>query len=161
MLKDPNFYILLSFMAFLGLLFKYGYRRFCDFLDSRIKVISSELQNSNAAKEFALAQLSEETKALIEAQEEEEMIINKARSQAEILIRNIRQEINDEIKNLQRQHEFQIKKMERLFEVELHELIADHITQALITWMRENNTPGVHHQINSKAIQMLSKIKTS
>ena len=161
MLKDSNFYIVLSFIGFLGLLFKYGYRQLSNFLDDRIKVISAELQDSNTTKEFALVQLGEETKALIAIEEEEEEIINKAREQAEILIRNIKQEINDEIKSRQRQHDFQIKKMRNLFEIELRELVADHITQTLIVWMREHDSIAVHHQINSKAIQMLSQIKTS
>lgn len=159
MLKDSNFYIVLSFIGFLALLFKYSYKQLCDFLDDRIKVISAELQDANITKEFALAQLGEETKALITIEEEEEKIINNARIQAEMLIRNIKQEISDEIKSLQRHHDFQVKKMKKAFEMELQELTADHVTQALIAWMRENNSADVHHQINHKAIEMLSQIK--
>lgn len=161
MLKDSNFYIVLSFIGFLILLFKYGYKQLCSFLDNKIKAISAELQDANTSKEFALAQLGEETKILISIEEEEEKIINNARTQAEILIRNIKQEINDEIKNLQRYHDFQIKKMKTAFEMELRELVADHIAQALIVWMRENNSPDIHHQINNKAIEMLSHIKAA
>ncbi|MBY0462505.1 MAG: hypothetical protein K2Q34_04925 [Alphaproteobacteria bacterium] len=161
MFKDSNFYIVLSFVGFLILLFKFGYRQLSNFLDDRIKVISAELQDANASKEFALAQLGEETKALITVEEEEEKIINNARTQAEILIRNIKQEINDEIKNRQRQYDFQIKKMENLFEIELRELVADHIAQALVVWMREHDSTTVHHQINRKATQMLSQIKAA
>ena len=160
MLKDYNFYIVLSFVGFLILLFKFGYKQVSNFLDDRIRVISAELQDSNAAKEFALVQLGEETKLLIAVEEEEDRIVNYAREQAEMLIRNIKQEINDEIKSRQRQYDFQIKKMENLFETELRELVADHVTQALIVWMREHDSVDVHHQINSKAIEMLSQIKT-
>lgn len=161
MLKDYNFYIVLSFVGFLILLFKFGYKQVSNFLDDRIRVISAELQDSNAAKEFALVQLGEETKLLIAVEEEEDRIVNNAREQAGMLIRNIKQEINDEIKSRQRQYDFQIKKMEILFETELRELVADHVTQALIVWMREHDSVDVHHQINSKAIERLSQIKTA
>ncbi|MBY0281144.1 MAG: hypothetical protein K2W94_03195 [Alphaproteobacteria bacterium] len=161
MLKDPNFYIVLSFVGFLALLFKFGKRQLLNFLDDRIKIISAELQDANASKEFALVQLNEETKALIAVEEEEEKIINNARAQAEILIRNIKQEINDEIKNKQRQYNFQIKEMESFFEAELRELVIDHVNQTLVVWMRDHNSAEIHHQINSKAIQLLSQIKAA
>jgi F0F1-type ATP synthase membrane subunit b/b' len=160
MFKDSNFYIILSFVGFLILLFKFGYKQISNFLDERIKAIKTELQDSNAAKEFALVQLGEETKALIAVEEEEDRIINDARQKAEMLIHNIKQEISDEIKNRQRECDLQIEKMGSLFEIELRELVADHIIQALIVWMHEHESVRVHHQINNKAIQMLSQIKT-
>ena len=161
MLKDPNFHVVISFLAFAGVVYLYGYRRIAEFLDSRIQVITQSLQDSKTARNFALAQLTEETKALIQVEEEEKEIIESAQKRSEILISNIGQEIEDIISARQKEAGLLMQRMRNAFEYELKDQIADHITQTLIAWIRENSSETIQKQATLQAIGMLSQLKVS
>lgn len=159
MSQDPNFYVVISFLGFLALFYIYGRKWFLTFLDRRIKMINEELQEANATKEMALAQLNAETQSLILVEQEEERILNNAKKQAENLIRNIRQEISDGVAARQRECDFEIKKIKGKFEYEVKDQIIDLLSQALITWMREHDHTKIRQAANSQATSLFKQVK--
>lgn len=159
MSQDSNFYIVISFLGFVALLYIYGRKWLLAFLDSRIKTITEELQEANATKEMALAQLNAETKVLIMIEQEEERILSDAQKQAETLIRNIRQEISEEVTALQRECELEMKKIKDKFEYEVKDQITDLLSQALITWMREQDSTKIRQAANAHAVSLLGQVK--
>ncbi len=156
---DPNSYILISFLGFVAVFYVYGRKWLLGFLDNRIKAINEELQEANVTKEISLAQLNAETKALIMIEQEEEKILNNARKQAETLIRNIRQEISEEVVARQRECDYELKKIKGKFEYEVKDQITDLLSQALITWMREQEDTKIRQAANSHAISLLEQVK--
>jgi F0F1-type ATP synthase membrane subunit b/b' len=159
MSQDSSFYVVISFLGFVTLFYIYGRKWLLAFLDSQIEVINEELQEANATKEMALAQLNAETKALIMIEQEEEKILNDAQKQSETLIRNIRQEISEEVAALQRECDFQMKKMKDKFEYEVKDQITDLLSQALITWMRKQDDTEIRQAANAYAVGLLEQVK--
>lgn len=82
-LKSPEFWILLAFLAFVGVIAKKGYRKITEVLDKRSAAIRDELDEAERLREEAQALLADYRKKQRAAAEETEAILAQARAAAE------------------------------------------------------------------------------
>jgi len=95
---DPTIIVLLSFLIFMGIAWRLGYRQSMAVLDSKIADIQHALKEAVEAKEAAVQALEEERQRHEDIQEEMKLIARQAEKQAALLreqaLRDIDQTIN-------------------------------------------------------------------
>lgn len=99
---DATFVVLVSFVIFLGIAYRLGYRQAISALDDKIAKIRQALQDAAQAKEIASHNLHDERRKHEEVMEEIELIAKRTEEQTLILRQQALQDINKMI-NLRQQ----------------------------------------------------------
>ncbi|TDR94556.1 ATP F0F1 synthase subunit B [Enterovirga rhinocerotis] len=96
MFATPDFWVAVSFFAFLGLVWKAGgFRMIIGALDKRGERIRHELDEAKRLREEAAALLADYQKKRGEAEKEAEEIVSNARSEAERVARDASERLAD------------------------------------------------------------------
>ena len=96
MLASPTFYLTISFIAFLGVLYRYAWRPLIGFLDAHIAKVKDGIQQADNQKIQALQDLKQETKFYEQIDEHIQTILDQAQQQCDLLRHNIKAEIEAE-----------------------------------------------------------------
>jgi F0F1-type ATP synthase membrane subunit b/b' len=108
---DATLVVLISFIIFLGLAYRLGYRQAMQALDGKIAKIRQALQDAAQAKEAALQALHQERRYHEEVQEEIELITKRTEEQTLLLRQHALQDINKMISARQQTAENMIKRV--------------------------------------------------
>ncbi|MBX9805455.1 MAG: hypothetical protein K2Y18_06865 [Alphaproteobacteria bacterium] len=108
---DPTFIVAISFILFMGIAYRLGYRRSMDALDQKIATIRQALEDATQAKEAAIQDLNDERRQQGEIVEEIELIAKRTEEQAMVLRQQALQEINKMITSRQHAAENMMKRM--------------------------------------------------
>ena len=112
LLQDTNFWVLISFIIFIGVFIKYGLSSAMGFLDSKIDSIRSELNHAETLRVEAQELLAEYQRKHKDAMKEAEHIIADAKKHAE----SIREKAEEDAKRTADRREQQLQ--EKLARIE-------------------------------------------
>ena len=112
LLYDTNFWVLISFLIFVGIFIKYGKSKVLGNLDERISSIKTELETAERLRIEAQEVLADYQRKQKDAIKEAELIIADAKAQAE----NMRQNAENEWQKTMSRREEQLN--ERLSRIE-------------------------------------------
>jgi len=111
--QDPNFWVTVSFLLFLGLLAYYGVPRLIGkALDARADAIRSELDEARRLREDAQALLEDYKKKTRNAEAEAQSIIDNAKREAEALAQQTRAALSETIERRSKLAEDKIARAE-------------------------------------------------
>ena len=108
---DPTFIVMISFVLFVGIAYRLGYRRSMAALDQKILNIRQALNDASQAKEAAFQALTEERQRHGDILEEIELISKRTEEQALALRQQALQDIDKMISNRQQEVENMIKRL--------------------------------------------------
>src|SRR5471030_352384 len=91
---DPTFIVMISFVIFMGIAYRLGYRQSMASLDQKISNIRQALIDASEAKAAAIQALNEERRYREEVVEEIDLIAKRTEEQAIILRQQAMEEIN-------------------------------------------------------------------
>lgn len=121
LLHDTNFWVLISFVIFIGVFLKFGRGAFLGFLDGKINTIRNELNQAESLRVEAQELLAEYQRKHKDAMKEAEKIIADAKKHAE----NIRLKAEEEAKRTAERREAQLtEKLARIEQNARHEVEA-------------------------------------
>lgn len=112
LLHDTSFWVLISFLIFVGIFIKYGKSKVLGNLDDRISSIKTELETAERLRIEAQEVLADYQRKQKDAMKEAELIIADAKAQAE----NMRQNAENEWQKTMSRREEQLN--ERLSRIE-------------------------------------------
>lgn len=111
LLQDSNFWVLISFLIFMGIAYRYGRGAFLGMLDNKISAIKTELQQAEMLRLEAQDLLAEYQRKHKDAMQEAKDIIENARAHAE----DIRKKAEEDAKHTAQRREEQLRlKLERI-----------------------------------------------
>jgi F-type H+-transporting ATPase subunit b len=158
-LASPTFYLAVSFVAFLSILYRYSWRPLIGFLDAYIAKVKSNLQQAEAQKQEAHQAFEEETKLCEQLDEHVEAILKGAQQQCDLLRHNIKAEIEAEALEQTARLKLTTEKMKQDFLYQLNDQIADQIINKVHQWAKTHLQPEIQTASQKKAIDLLQKLK--
>jgi F-type H+-transporting ATPase subunit b len=149
---DPNIIILISFIIFMALAFRYGYKKSLAALDEQIDQIRDRLDDAVRQKQDALALLSEQRQAYSEALNLAESL--EAQSQEQL--RNVRKSLMHDLEQLVRKKESDLQDLMKRYG---QEMVCDiqrevgELTQTVLTqYAKDVLTDRDHEKLNDAAV---------
>jgi F-type H+-transporting ATPase subunit b len=128
---DAEFYVLLGFLVFVGLIIYFGaHRVVLKALDARGEAIAAELAQAAKLREEATALLASFEKKTAEAEANAAAIVAEARAQAERLAADAAERLKDFVARRTKQAEEKIALAEAQATAEVRAAAADHATKA-------------------------------
>ncbi len=158
MLTSSSFYLIISFLGFLGLLYRYAYSPFIKFLDDHRKKIKKNLDEAWHRHEALKADLESEMEQAASLDQQVMQILEKARHQSELLRQNIQAEVFSETVEQENKAQLIIDKMQHDFIYQLRDEISDRITLHLQNWIKENGQEEVHAHFREYSLQLLKAL---
>ncbi len=129
-LKDEYFWYTLSFLVFVGILFKFGGKSFLGFLDNRIDTIRKEIETAETLRIEAQELLAQYQRKQKDAEKEANLIIENAKAHA----KQIQKDADTDLKAMMARKETQLKerlkRMENDARQEMRAYAAELATQA-------------------------------
>ncbi len=122
--NDPQIWVAISFVLFFLLFGKFIWKKFLDFLDSKINAISEEINLANDLHQEAKDLLSEEMKKFQGLDNEINNIIEEGKVKAQNLYNDSKDRINNEIEKLEKSSLEKIKYIENQAIDEIQEKIS-------------------------------------
>jgi F-type H+-transporting ATPase subunit b len=111
--EDPLFWVLISFLAFVGLVLYYGVPAMVGkMLDDRAEAIRKELDEARKLKEDAQALLADYQRKSREAETEAKVIIDQAKQEAEVLAADARKALAESVERRSKLAEEKIARAE-------------------------------------------------
>ena len=123
-LNDPQIWVAVSFIIFFLLFGKFIWKKFSEFLDSKINAISEEINLANELHQEAKDLLSEEMKKFQGLEHEINNIIEGGKVKAQNLYNDSKDRIKNEIEKLEKSSLEKIKYIEQQAINEIQEKIS-------------------------------------
>lgn len=153
---DPTVIVLLSFLIFMAIAYRLGYRQSVAILDHKIADIRQALTEVSQAKEGALQALDEERQRHEEIQEEIKLISKRAEEQA-VLLRE--QALRDIDKIINSRHQAATAMMERMRRMAV-QAIQEEVAAATLAVFEDLATtrfsPAQQEALNDAAIAQIT-----
>ena len=131
--QDTNFWVLISFVIFIGVFIKYGRSAAVEFLDNKINSIRNELNQAESLRVEAQELLAEYQRKHKDAMKEAEIIISDAKNHAESI--RVKAE-EDAIRTAERRQTQLNEKLSRI-EQNAHSEIESYIAQVSVDAARQ------------------------
>ena len=153
---DPNFIILISFIVFMALAFRYGYKKSIAALDGQIDEIRNKLEDATRQKQEALSLLAEERQSHSETFNLAENLENQ--SQEKLL--ELKKSLMHDLEQLVRKKEHDLQDLMKRFTqdaiLNIQEEVAE-VTQKVVRRYSETVlTERDHEKINDIAIDEIT-----
>lgn len=113
LLHDTNFWVLLSFIIFVGVFLKYGKAKALASLDEKISSIKTELETAEKLRVDAQELLAEYQRKHMDAMSEAAQIISHARQQAESLKSKAESDLAETLKRREAQLDERLTRIEQ------------------------------------------------
>lgn len=138
MFATPEFWVAVSFVIFLGIVWKAGaFRSMIGALDNRGQRVRHELDEAKRLREEASALLAEYQKKRGAAEQEAEEIVSNARAEAERVAREASERLTDFVKRRTEAAEFRIAQAEAQATQDVRNVAADAAIQVSETVLRD------------------------
>lgn len=158
MLGDSSFWVLISFLLFVGLVSYFRIpRKVLDALDKRGTGISNELHEAKALRQEAQNMLASYRRKQKEAEKETEEILAQAEREADRLVTEGRAEIDLHTKRQIAMTDERIRQSQQRAEAELRSLAVETAVQAAQTILREQAASTTGDATIEESIRALSK----
>lgn len=152
---DPAVIVFLSFVIFMGIAYRLGYRKSISALDQKIATIRQTLEEATKAKEEALQALQAEQRHYEEILEEIDVLTKRTEEQAHLLQEQAMQDINNMIATRQQTVENMIDRMRSAAIQTLQEQVAAKATDTF-KWIVTNEFSSPQQQaLNDGAIHQI------
>ena len=152
---DPAVIVCVSFVIFMGIAYRLGYRKSIATLDQKIATIRQTLEEATKAKEEALQALREEQRHHEEILEEIDALTKRTEEQARILQEQALQDINKMIATRQQTVENMIDRMRSTAIQTLQEKVAAKTTDTFKTIVAKEFTSPQQQALNDGAINQI------
>jgi F-type H+-transporting ATPase subunit b len=154
MLQTAEFWVLVSFVIFLGILGYVGvHKTILSALDARSKKISDDLDEARALREEAQKVLAEYERKRREAEGEAEAIIAAAKSEAERLAAEAKQKSEDFVARRTKMAEAKIAQAESQAVAEVRAIAADAAVKAAGEVLKKNATGKKGEELVTKGLK--------
>lgn len=157
MIGKPEFWVAISFVIFMALLWKKIVAAFTGMLDARTEKIRQELDEAQRLREEALALLSSYQRRQRDAQKEAEEIVAHAKEEAERLARQAAADLEASLKRREAQAVDRIAQMEASAMQEVRALTVDLAIAASRKLLSENLPQSQQDALVAQAISELPK----
>lgn len=157
--ESSTFYLCLSFLGFIGLIFRYAYRPFIQFLDAYIIKVKQSLHQAEEKKEKAEQLLHQENLKLLAVEHEIAELLKAAEQQCQTLRNNIQAEILAETKAQEHRLKILMNKMNHDFVCQLNDQVSEKILQAVKEWVGNHQTDILQEKSQQQAISLLQNLK--
>jgi F-type H+-transporting ATPase subunit b len=154
MLQTAEFWVLVSFVIFLGILGYVGvHKTILSALDARSKKISDDLDEARALREEAQKVLAEYERKRREAEGEAEAIIAAAKSEAERLAAEAKQKSEDFVARRTKMAEAKIAQAESQAVAEVRAIAADAAVKAAGEVLKKSATGKKGEELVTKGLK--------
>lgn len=157
MIGKPEFWVAISFVIFMALLWKKIVAAFTGMLDARTEKIRQELDEAQRLREEAQALLSSYQRRQRDAQKEAEEIVAHAREEAERLARQAAADLEASLKRREAQAVDRIAQMEASAMQEVRTLTVDLAIAASRKLLSENLPQSQQDALVAQAVSELPK----
>jgi F-type H+-transporting ATPase subunit b len=157
MIGKPEFWVAISFVIFMALLWKKIVAAFTGMLDARTEKIRQELDEAQRLREEALALLSSYQRRQRDAQKEAEEIVAHAKEEAERLARQAAADLEASLKRREAQAVDRIAQMEASAMQEVRTLTVDLAIAASRKLLSENLPQSQQDALVAQAVSELPK----
>ena len=159
-LNDPQIWVAVSFLLFFMIFGSILWKKFSNFLDSRINDISEEILVASNLHQEAKNLLSEEKKKLQGLDSEINTIIEEGNLKAQNLYNESKEKINKEIMKLEKSAKEKIKYLENEAVIEIQNKISKHSMKLTEKFLEETLSKEDHSEMISNSINELKKTLT-
>ena len=159
-LNDPQIWVAVSFLLFFIIFGSLLWKKFSNFLDSRINDISEEILVASNLHQEAKNLLSEEKKKLQGLDSEINTIIEEGKLKAQNLYNESKEKINKEIMKLEKSAKEKIKYLENEAVIEIQNKISKHSMKLTEKFLEETLSKEDHSEMISNSINELEKTLT-
>ena len=156
-LNDPQIWVAVSFLLFFMIFGSILWKKFSNFLDSRINDISEEILVASNLHQEAKNLLSEEKKKLQGLDSEINTIIEEGKLKAQNLYNESKEKINKEIMKLEKSAKEKIKYLENEAVIEIQNKISKHSIKLTEKFLEETLSKEAHSEMISNSINELEK----
>jgi F-type H+-transporting ATPase subunit b len=125
LLQDTNFWVLVSFVVFLALFFRYGLDSIINMLDQRSQKIRDELDEAEQLRIEAQEMLANYKRKQQNAEEEADRILAEAKDKAKRLVDQAEKELEQAIEKQKKQAEDRIKSAEQKALLDIRREVSD------------------------------------
>jgi F-type H+-transporting ATPase subunit b len=157
MIGKPEFWVAISFVIFMALLWKKIVAAFTGMLDARTEKIRQELDEAQRLREEAQALLSSYQRRQRDAQKEAEEIVAHAREEADRLARQAAADLEASLKRREAQAVDRIAQMEASAMQEVRTLTVDLAIAASRKLLSENLPQSQQDALVAQAVSELPK----
>ena len=156
-LNDPQIWVAVSFLLFFIIFGSLLWKKFSNFLDSRINDISEEILVASNLHQEAKNLLSEEKKKLQGLDSEINTIIEEGKLKAQNLYNESKEKINKEIMKLEKSAKEKIKYLENEAVIEIQNKISKHSIKLTEKFLEETLNKEDHLEMINNSITELEK----
>jgi F0F1-type ATP synthase membrane subunit b/b' len=160
LLESSSFYLTLSFLGFVVLIYHYAYQPFINFLDAYIAKINQTLKQAEEQKEAVRSIFQEESLKLQKVDQEVANILTAAEQQCEILRHNIKAEILAETTEQEHRLKTIVERMNHDFIYQLNDQISDKIINSVKEWIDNHSTDEIQELSQKRSISLLDTLKS-
>ena len=156
-LNDPQIWVAASFLLFFVIFGSVIWKKFSNFLDSKINDINEEILEASNLHQEAKNLLSEEKKRLQGLDNEINIIIEEGKLKAQNLYNESKEKINKEIMKLEKSSKEKIKYLENEAVIEIQNKISKHSIKLTEKFLEETMSEEDHSKMISNSINELEK----
>ncbi len=158
LLESSSFYLTLSFLGFLVLIYRYAHQPFINFLDTYIAKVKQTLAQAEEKKESVSEALQQESMNLQKLDQEIANILKAAEQQCENLRHNIKAEILAETEAQEHRLKIMIEKMNHNFTCQLNDQISEKLINSLKEWAANQSSEEIHELSQKRSISLLETL---
>ena len=159
-LNDPQIWVAVSFLLFFIIFGSFIWKKFSNFLDNKINVISEEILVASNLHQEAKKLLSEEKKKLQGLENEINTIIEEGKLKAQNLHNESKEKANKEIVKLEKSAREKIKYLENEAVIQIQNKISEHSIKLTEKFLKENLSKEDHSEMLNSSINELEKTLT-
>lgn len=153
---DPTVIVLVSFVIFLGIAYRLGYRQSMAALDHKIASIRQALAEAAQGKEDAIQALNQERRHHGDIHEEVNLIAKRAEEQALLLRQHALRDINKMIEGRQQAAKEMMERMHSVAVQTIREEAAEITLAAFEELVRAKFSPAQQEALNQEAITQIT-----
>ena len=158
--NDPQIWVAVSFLLFFIIFGSFIWKKFSNFLDNKINVISEEILVASNLHQEAKKLLSEEKKKLQGLENEINTIIEEGKLKAQNLHNESKEKANKEIVKLEKSAREKIKYLENEAVIQIQNKISEHSIKLTEKFLKENLSKEDHSEMLNSSINELEKTLT-
>jgi F-type H+-transporting ATPase subunit b len=161
LLADTSFWVLIAFVVFVYIGYRYGRNAVLSALDDRTERIKDELDQAERFRVEAQDLLAEYQHKQRDAMKEAETIVSSAKKQADLILEQADASLTASLERREKQAKEKIRQAEEKAVFDIQNKIIDLSTAAASDILKKNNDGKVGDRLIDESISSLKKIKIS
>lgn len=156
-LNDAGIWLLLSFVIFAGLIFKFGKNALLNLLDTRIEAIREEIKTAENLRVEAQEMLAQYQRKHKDAVKDANHIIKTAEKQAEEIRKKAESDLDETVKRREKQLKERLERLQQNAKEEIREYAASLAIAATSEIIADKLDKKTNEKLVNKAIEDISK----